>query len=643
MSDTNKNVTVWPFREWSLHFLLLVAGGIWILWRVVFLKLLSDDFAYETKFLDRPVVGMYMQLADANAAYLLVCGLVLFAWRKLPPWASLGTIFAFAIAFRILLVVTHPILEIDLYRYIWDGKVALETHDPYTYSPREFVQGQWEEKYYTEFHRSEEEKEKLKEFYEKQTPGAQLVAQRIHFSEYTSPYPPVSQFFFAVCQIATEGLDESYSSGKPGGLKGIKQQPRDGLHFHVVSMKVMLTLFDLATGVVLVLILRQLGKPMIWSVAWLWSPLVLKEFANGGHLDSIAIFFCTLGVLFAVRHLCKTSHLSWVDCVLTGAFLACGFAAKVFPIFLMPLWFAAALRKNVFQAVAGGVVFCVLGALMFLPMYRNIQDFKHADKVHAKPGILAFADSWEMNDMMFMVAVENMKPSRLLPVEDEEEKPPVVQPVTPPPNKPGHWFSLTSEEFRHGVTDWFLKISPEPYEMAPYDQDPLYKGHIKPLQKKRRAAFRFTRTLSTGILGVLILGLCVSILLKPEEKRADALVRFAFIVLAWFWLMSPTQNPWYWCWALPFVMFTRSKSWLLIGGLALTYYLRFDFEYSNKVSEFDFVMPFFEFVPVLSLILIEGLSRFGLDMYQSGSSEEGAEVASAEQVESEVADGAVAS
>ena len=42
------------------------------------------------------------------------------------------------------------------------------------------------------------------------------------------------------------------------------------------------------------------------------------------------------------------------------------------------------------------------------------------------------------------------------------------------------------------------------------------------------------------------------------ESRGKPGCLVAFLVLAWFWLLSPTQNPWYWTWALPLVM--RSSS-----------------------------------------------------------------------------------
>jgi hypothetical protein len=78
--------------------------------------------------------------------------------------------------------------------------------------------------------------------------------------------------------------------------------------------------------------------------------------------------------------------------------------------------------------------------------------------------------------------------------------------------------------------------------------------------------------------------------------------------LAWFWLLSPTQNPWYWIWALPWVAFARSRAWLAVSGLTLIYYLRFWLNchwpeepvagtgYRGTLF-FDFVIAWLEFAP----------------------------------------------
>ncbi|MFM9961618.1 MAG: hypothetical protein ACKV2Q_10370 [Planctomycetaceae bacterium] len=48
-----------------------------------------------------------------------------------------------------------------------------------------------------------------------------------------------------------------------------------------------------------------------------------------------------------------------------------------------------------------------------------------------------------------------------------------------------------------------------------------------------------------------------------------------FLIIAWYWLLLPTQNPWYLTWCLPFLPFARGRAWFALSVLAFVYYLRF--------------------------------------------------------------------
>ena len=54
-----------------------------------------------------------------------------------------------------------------------------------------------------------------------------------------------------------------------------------------------------------------------------------------------------------------------------------------------------------------------------------------------------------------------------------------------------------------------------------------------------------------------------------------------FLVLAVFFFLQPTENPWYWLWALPFVCFARNRAWLLVSCWLFVYYVRFWLKYSE--------------------------------------------------------------
>jgi hypothetical protein len=65
---------------------------------------------------------------------------------------------------------------------------------------------------------------------------------------------------------------------------------------------------------------------------------------------------------------------------------------------------------------------------------------------------------------------------------------------------------------------------------------------------------------------------------KSDEKAVERLFgETAFLMLAWLWMLAPTQNPWYWMWTMPFVAFARNPVWMWVSGATLLYYLRFWF------------------------------------------------------------------
>ena len=113
---------------------MLAACGI-ISWIQYFILLrLSLRFEWSVQAAERPllfVLGIFAALF----------GVYLFAFIRLirGPYArgSLPLIIVFSVAFRLLMLFSEPIQEIDAYRYIWDGKVAAAGVNPFRYSPHQ--------------------------------------------------------------------------------------------------------------------------------------------------------------------------------------------------------------------------------------------------------------------------------------------------------------------------------------------------------------------------------------------------------------------------------------------------------------------------------------------------------------------------
>ena len=132
-----------------------------------------------------------------------------------------------------------------------------------------------------------------------------------------------------------------------------------------------------------------------------------------------------------------------------------------------------------------------------------------------------------------------------------------------------------------------------------------------------RAAFLLARAVTVTIFLAILIALVWRV--RKSSDPADWL-RVGFLILAWFWLLSPTQNPWYWTWALPLVMFAHSRAWLAVSGLVMVYYLRFWLTYHWPeqpvagtaycgAAFFDFVVTWFEYGPWLLCLVGEAVWR----------------------------------
>ena len=265
--------------------------------------------------------------------------------------------------------------------------------------------------------------------------------------------------------------------------------------------------------------------------------------------------------------------------------LALAVGAKLYPIVLIPMFVLiwsrtrgrrwAAIATTAFLAVA----IITLWPMVPAKQAKSPQDAAQtvangaADAAEAQPqdpsgGLKAFLGRWEMNDFLFLLVVENLKPAADV--------------------KPAHraWFSIVPEPWKATL----LATARRRLELA-----------------ESRTAFILAR-LFTAMVFALIGGL----LLWQARSSDDPAVwlRLAFLTLAWLWLLSPTQNPWYWTWALPLVMFANSRAWLAVSGLALIYYLRFWLIYHwpeqpllgtpyAGAALFDYVVTWIEFGPWL--------------------------------------------
>lgn len=592
----------------------LVLGLVSTVVYAVILKV-SFSFAPGSVTRDRPVLLM---LGLFGLAFLTYFGACYLAFRKGTTvdgvesvrrrWfvEPLSVIFFFGIAFRLILLFSPPIQEVDIYRYVWDGLVTNQGVDPYQYPPHAVM---WEIDGVKQAPNSEQglphvsssapdqDLEKLVRLGVSHE-SVERILRRVHFAQFTTVYPPVSQWLFAAATRLVP-VDSNVSS-------------------FFVGIKAAIFLFDIGTAFLIVVLLKKTGLPTTWSIAYLWCPLLVKEFANSGHLDSIAVFFCTAGILATVMGLTPqrpnaggdtsgtgSRCLIWFS--IAGLALALAVGAKLYPAIIVPLWACACCRYSGWRGVLAVGVFTFATATVCWPMVRHTsiaQDYypsvvpvalrgsitlpRQAQIKTRRPypvaqhpsGIESFLDSWEMNDFLFMLVVENLK---------------VAAPTLPDEAiQPAPWFSVVNQDARIRIEETATKWTRRPC-----------------------SAFQLTRLIMLAVFSVIIFWSCASILRNCEPQN---FCRLGFVTIAWFWLLLPTQNPWYWSWAMPLVVFARSRIWLGMSAVTMLYYLRFYFECHfagqfvlgtpyEGVRFFDLVVPWIEFGPILLILLLARICR----------------------------------
>ena len=518
--------------------------------------LLCENFAFGVPGTRHPIVATLGLFALAFVIYLVSLRLAI----RLPDRLSLPRIVAFSILMRLILLFSHPIQEVDIYRYMWDGNVTAGGVSPYRFSPAEVRRAVASVDLPADLRTLVNMRD--------DSDGLQDVLARVHFPELRTPYPPVSQLVFVAAAMTTP-TDVSVGT-------------------HLLVMKLWIVAFDGGTIALLILLLRLFDRPAGWALAYAWCPLVIKEFANSGHLDSIAVFL-TLGAVYALAKAVfpksstrQESKPGYGLIVLSAALLACGVGAKVYPLVLAPVFgILAWKRAGVAKMFAAVGVFCATTILIMWPMITQ----EESDAGNAASGLQTFARRWEINDFLFLIAIENLKPSETLG------------------DQPEAWFSVVPHAWRRAIIDNTTPYVPTPRQFVP---------HL------------IGRALLLAVFTGIVCWLCVRLYRDPSGER---FLESTFLTLAWFWLLSPTQNPWYWIWAVPLLPFVRGRAWFALSGLVLIYYLRFWFEYhvpSSAVAGtpyrgvvfYDLVVSWFEYLPFFLWLAIDAIRLRSRSIYE---------------------------
>lgn len=148
--------------------------------------------------------------------------------------------------FRCIGLLAFPVLEDDMYRYLWDARMTVEFGSPYLSAPSEFF-------------------------------GSDSINDRfnhilglINYPHVKTVYGPVTQWAFALCYLIAPG--------------------------EIWPLQLIFMLADIA----LILILLRLTTPNN-VLLYAWCPLAIKEFAFTAHPDVLGAMLLMLSVLFFTK------------------------------------------------------------------------------------------------------------------------------------------------------------------------------------------------------------------------------------------------------------------------------------------------------------------------------------------------------
>ncbi|MCP4786878.1 MAG: hypothetical protein GY878_25370 [Fuerstiella sp.] len=584
-----------PNERIELRRLISIGWGLCATY--LWLAVLSQWFSWHSPQAGRPV---WVFLTLMTMAFVLHLWALKTAIGLKRNRTALRWIILFGLGYRLLFLPSHPIQEIDIYRYMWDGLVTADGQNPYRFSPRDILRADAQEcgPEIGELVRIRDSSDAIT-----------TTLSRVHFAHLTTIYPPVSQAVFAAAATATP-------------LRTYVEVRRLVTKFFIV-------LFDQLAMFGLLALLQHFRKPTGWLICYAWSPLVLKEFANSGHLDAIAVGLTVWSVVFWSRALRQRSAI-----LLSAAavLLGLGIGAKLSPAVAVPVIAVSVLRHFGFRqfAVSGALV-TVVSAVTLWPMLatkterpagksssasvfdavtltdingpplptdfeevttsadteRTVQppgapvSSKNRDAAPEAPsersqqvtgeGLSAFMGSWKMNDLLFLIVNENLTPGSTA------------------------WFSIPPDTAKR------LFVLP----VAEWTN-----------QSEEAAAFRVSRAI-TAVIHMLITAWLASAAWRANLRQLPGLV---FLSMAWFWLLLPTLNPWYWIWAMPLLPFARLRSWLFMSGCVTIYYSRFWFQntwgaqlipgttYDGRAF-FNFVVVWLEYVPLFIVLYMEHRRR----------------------------------
>ncbi|QMU55616.1 MAG: hypothetical protein GKS04_00165 [Candidatus Mycalebacterium zealandia] len=297
----------------------------------------SESFsAYPQETARMPIAPLVALLSVAAVFYFAAIR----AGESAGKSPRLAVVFIIGLVMRLAGLFSHPVLEDDYFRYLWDGAVTAAGENPYLFAPAQVLTGGAGDALKT---------------LAQQSGG---IAEKINHPHLTTIYPAAAQMFFALSHMAAE--------------------------WSVSAWRLVLLAADCATFFLLVRLRAGKATPAIY---W-WNPLVVFTIFFSCHLEAL-IFPFVLGALLAVRGTARARRG-----ILALALLCVSVAVKMWMVVLAaPV--LRALRGGAKQTATLFALFCVGSLAVLSPLLASLSA--------ENSGLGSYVLNWENNSSFFRI------------------------------------------------------------------------------------------------------------------------------------------------------------------------------------------------------------------------------------------------
>ena len=249
-----------------------------------------------------------------------LCGALFFVSYKLIQinldrfWLLAGI----GILFRLIFLMAIPNLSQDFYRFIWDGRLALQSISPYLFTPESLLEG-------------------TKGVTVKQAQELYAGMGNLNGSHFSN-YPPINQLCFAIAALF---------AGK--SILG-----------STIVMRVLIILADIGIlyfGRKLLLKLKLNPNQIFW---YFLNPFIIIELTGNLHFEGVMLFFLIASLYFLYQK-------KWVW---SAVLLGISVSVKLIPLLLLPLylkWFLNNFNKGFFKLFIFHFIVIGTAVLTFTP------------------------------------------------------------------------------------------------------------------------------------------------------------------------------------------------------------------------------------------------------------------------------------